>query len=71
MSYQTRKVVASLILVGFMTCWIVMVGTIGPMISSWPKWAVVIFYVIGGIGWVLPFRPIFAWMNRDAPQNED
>ncbi|HBT37870.1 MAG TPA: DUF2842 domain-containing protein, partial [Hyphomonas sp.] len=24
-----------------------------------------------GIGWIIPFKPIFAWMNRDAPKQED
>tara|TARA_Y100001001_G_scaffold13718_3_gene12268 strand:+ start:3964 stop:4224 length:261 start_codon:yes stop_codon:yes gene_type:complete len=71
MSYQTRKIVASLILLGFMVCWIIMVGTVGPMVSAWPKWAELLFYVFAGIGWIIPFKPIFAWMNRNAPTQED
>ena len=71
MSYENRKIVATLILLAFMMCWIIMIGTVGPMVSGWPKWAIVLFYVVGGIGWIIPFKPIFAWMNRNAPKGED
>ena len=71
MSYPVRKIIASIFLLGFMIGWIVMIGTVGPMVSDWPKWAVLLFYVFAGIGWILPFKPIFAWMNRNAPKQED
>ncbi|WP_290496758.1 DUF2842 domain-containing protein [Hyphomonas sp. UBA4494] len=71
MSYPTRKIVASLILLAFMVCWIIMVGSVGPIVSGWPKWAEMLFYVFAGIGWIIPNKPIFAWMNRDAPNQED
>lgn len=71
MSYPTKKIVASLILLGFMVCWIIMVGSVAPMVSTWPKWAMMLFYVLAGIGWIIPFKPIFAWMNRGAPPQED
>ncbi|HBT37871.1 MAG TPA: hypothetical protein DEB52_18290, partial [Hyphomonas sp.] len=50
MSYPTRKIVASLILLAFMVCWIIMVGSVGPIVSGWPKWAEMLFYVFAGIG---------------------
>ena len=71
MSYPTRKIVASLILLAFMVCWIIMVGSVGPIVSGWPKWAEMLFYVFAGIGGIIPLKPIFAWMNRDAPKQED
>jgi len=70
MSYQTRKIVASIILLLFIACWIFMVGTIGPRVADWPTWAVIVFYLVAGLGWIAPFKPIFAWMNRDAPPEE-
>ena len=71
MSYPTRKIVASLILLAFMVCWIIMVGSVDPIVSGSPKWAEMLFYVFAGIGWIIPFKPIFAWMNRDAPKQDD
>lgn len=71
MSYPTKKIVASLFLLAFMAGWIIMVGTIGPMVSAWPKWVEMLFYVFAGIGWIIPFKPIFAWMNRGAPRQDD
>ena len=71
MSYQAKKIVASLILLTFMICWIIIAGTVGSHSGSWPKWVQVLFFVVAGIGWIAPFKPIFAWMNRGAPAEED
>lgn len=29
-----------------------------------------IFFVVAGIGWVLPLRPVFKWMNA-GPEADD
>ena len=59
-----RKPVASLILLAF-----VLVGTFSGMIGAWPRWAQLAFYVIAGFAWILPLKPLFAWMNS-GPQEE-
>ena len=30
-----------------------------------------LFYVVAGIGWVFPLRPLFLWMNANQPPEED
>ena len=32
------------------------------------KLAQAIFYVVAGLGWVLPAMPLIAWMSRPDPQ---
>jgi len=36
------------------------------MLATAPKWMSLIFFVIAGIGWVLPLKPVFTWMNSVA-----
>ncbi len=71
MSHQARKIAASLFLLVFMVAWIVLAVTLGGYIHTWPKWTLVLFYVIAGIGWIVPFKPVFAWMNSNAEPEED
>lgn len=66
-----RKPVASLILLGFMVVYIVLVGTFSGMIDVWPSWAQLMFYLIAGFAWIVPLRPLFHWMNGGAPQDRD
>ncbi|WP_373006208.1 DUF2842 domain-containing protein [Hyphomonas sp.] len=64
-----RKPVASLILLAFIALWIFLVGTFSGMIGSWPRWLQLVFYIIAGFGWIVPLKPLFAWMNS-GPQEE-
>ena len=66
-----RKPVASLILLVFIALYIVLVGTFSGMIDGWPRWAQLVFYVIAGFAWILPLKPLFAWMNGGTPQDSD
>lgn len=61
-----RKPVAMAITFFFIGLWIVGAVTIGGLIADWPKWAQLAFYVIAGIGWAFPLKPLMNWMNSDA-----
>lgn len=64
-----RKPIASLILLAFIIAWIVIVGTLSGMTGTWPRWAQPLFYIVAGFGWIIPLKPLFAWMNS-GPQEE-
>ncbi len=66
-----RKPVASLILLAFIALWIFLVGTFSGMIGSWPRWAQLVFYIVAGFGWIVPLKPLFAWMNGGPPHAPD
>ena len=35
------------------------------------RWIAAIYYVVAGIGWVLPAMPLIRWMSRpDPPRGE-
>ena len=66
-----RKPIAALILLAWMAVWIVGAVTLGGKIAGSPRWMQLGFYVVAGIGWIFPLRPLFAWMNRGTPPPED
>ncbi|MEL7231576.1 MAG: DUF2842 domain-containing protein, partial [Pseudomonadota bacterium] len=41
----------------------------GTYLATAPKWLTLIFFVIAGIGWAVPLKPVFGWMNS-GPEDE-
>jgi hypothetical protein len=63
MPQSQRRIVASIVLLVFLGVWIWGAATIGSMLVTAPKWMSLIFFVVAGIGWAVPLKPVFKWMN--------
>lgn len=63
MPQSQRRIVASLAVLVFLAVWIWGAATIGTMLATAPKWLTLVYFIVAGIGWVLPLKPIFTWMN--------
>ena len=59
-----RKVIAALAILAIIALWIFLIATIGSKMTGQPVWVQLPFYIIAGVAWIFPLRPIFAWMNR-------
>jgi uncharacterized protein DUF2842 len=72
MSIRTRKFFGAIALLVLAFVW----SLIGMVVAQFPViansgWLQAAYYVVVGIGWVLPAMPIVSWMLRpDAPQPE-
>ncbi len=66
-----RKPVAILLMLAFMALWVWGAATIGSRLTGVSGWLQLVFYVVAGIGWVFPLRPLFLWMNANQPPEED
>lgn len=69
MPTRLRKLIGSLALLVLITVWIVlsMAFAFGVFRFENPFLAV-IYYVVAGIGWVLPAMPLVSWMLRRRPE---
>lgn len=45
------------------TIWCVIVASIAPAISRWPGIAQALFYLVAGLAWILPLKPLLLWME--------
>ena len=63
MKRRHRRIVASVILLIFMCLWIWGAATIGTYLTTAPKWASMLYFIVAGMGWILPLKPVFSWMN--------
>ena len=66
-----RKIVASLAMLVFICIWIALAVKTGESLADSPRWVQLIFYVVAGIGWIAPMKPLFAWMNAGAHPEQD
>ena len=65
MTIRTRKFVGAIALLVLVVVW----SLLGMTIAQTPWLAAsgllqAIFYVVAGLGWVLPAMPIISWMSR-------
>ncbi|MEM9225105.1 MAG: DUF2842 domain-containing protein [Pseudomonadota bacterium] len=63
MSPANRRLVASLVIIVFLAVWIWGAATLGTYLADGPKWLALIYFIVAGIGWALPLRPVLRWMN--------
>ncbi|MEL6830575.1 MAG: DUF2842 domain-containing protein [Pseudomonadota bacterium] len=64
MTATQRRIVASLVIILFLAFWIWAASTIGTYLATGNDWVMLVFFVVAGIGWALPLRPILHWMNQ-------
>ncbi len=63
MPKSQRRVFACVIILVFLVFWVWGASTLGSHLATAPKWASLIFYIVAGIGWAVPLKPVFTWMN--------
>ena len=63
MNPDWRKPVGALAIIGIITVWAVVVAGASPVVGGW-HWSVqAIFYLVAGIAWIFPVRPLVYWME--------
>lgn len=58
-----RKPVGVIALLVYLAVYAAIISSFGPTLNTLPTWAKVIAYLVAGIAWVLPLKPLFIWMN--------
>lgn len=58
-----RKPVGALAIMAIIMVWAVVVVCASPVVGSW-HWSVqALFYLVAGIAWIFPVRPLLGWME--------
>lgn len=69
MTIRVRKLIGAVILLALVVVWslsaMVLAQMILPRIDGW---IAMTYYILAGLGWVLPAMPIIAWMQRPDPE---
>ena len=58
-----RKPAGIIGLLIYLALYAALVSSFADALGSLPGWLMVIAYLVLGVAWVLPLRPLFLWMN--------
>ena len=65
MSIRTRKLIGTVALLLLATIWALLAMALAQsVLTDSNGFVAAIFYVVAGLGWVLPAMPIVSWMVR-------
>jgi hypothetical protein len=55
--------------------WAVLIATFSSTVGRWPVIVQALFYLIMGIAWIVPLKPLLRWSQtgrwRDSPKERD
>jgi len=64
MHIRGRKALGCLALLAYLAIYAVVAATFGGwLMAHAPQWQLLLYYLVAGIAWVAPLRPLFRWMN--------
>ena len=65
MSIRTRKFIGTVALLLLVTGWGLLAMTLAQsVLTDINGWVAGLYYVVAGLGWVLPAMPLVSWMSR-------
>jgi hypothetical protein len=65
MTIRTRKLFGTVALILLAMCWtLIAMALAQSVLTSINGWTALLYYVVAGLGWVLPAMPIVKWMSR-------
>ena len=56
-----RKLAAIAIIIVLIVIWAALVASLAPFVGHWPVIVQGIFYLIMGIAWIIPLKPLVRW----------
>ena len=68
-----RQPVGILLILLLIAGWAVLVASAAALIEDAPRWIHIVYYLVAGLAWILPLKPLLAWMETGrwrAPPDE-
>jgi len=65
MRIRTRKLIGTVGLLVLVTAWALLAMAFAQFaLRAQSGWVAALFYLVAGLGWVLPAMPLVSWMQR-------
>ena len=58
-----RKPAGILAILAIIAIWAALVASVAAFIENWPVLAQAAYYLVAGIAWILPLKPLLRWME--------
>jgi hypothetical protein len=65
MSIRTRKFIGTIGLLVLVSVWALLAMALAQSaLTNINGWVATLYYIVAGLGWVLPAMPLISWMSR-------
>ncbi len=64
---RTRKLIGTIALLTLVIVWALVAMAVAPSALQSSQIVQALYYVLAGLGWVLPAMPLISWMSRPDP----
>ncbi|MCY7398425.1 MAG: DUF2842 domain-containing protein [Sphingomonas bacterium] len=58
-----RKPVGVFAILALIAVWVVLVASLAGSVGNWPVLLQAVFYLVAGIAWILPLKPLLQWIE--------
>ncbi len=58
-----RKPVGVFGLIAWITLWVGLIASFSGYIGGWPVLVQTVFYLVAGIAWIIPLKPLLQWIE--------
>ena len=60
---SARKLAGIALILLLIALWAAFVASLAPLVGRWPVLAQAPFYLVTGLAWILPLRPLVRWIE--------
>ena len=65
---RIRKLIGTIALLLLVIVWALVAMAIAPSALQSSQFVQALYYMLAGLGWVLPAMPLISWMSRPDPE---
>jgi predicted membrane channel-forming protein YqfA (hemolysin III family) len=51
------------LILAWIIAWCVIVASAASLVADAPEWAHILYYLVAGLIWILPLKPLLRWME--------
>ena len=70
-SPSSRSLAGIVIILVLIAVWALLVASLSPAVGRWPVLVQALFYVIVGIVWIIPLKPLVRWIVTGRVRTAD
>lgn len=65
MNPRTRKAIGCFVLIAYLALYAAGAAALGAaVLGHAPNWAALLYFLVAGVIWVAPLKPLLAWMSQ-------
>ena len=58
-----RTPVGVFAIIAWIVLWVVAIASLSGSVGDWPVLAQALFYLVAGLAWVVPLKPVLQWIE--------